>query len=313
MLAPHALPSQCFLAALLSEQGHAVNTYTLGAQLNEALPESLKSLPNGGTSTRSFNWKTTKFTCRRLRLEPTSAPHAAASRERRRALSGRHTKLTPTSEVNTTAVVQLLGSAAPLREGETAWDGSFSDDQIQALVRQGAVRADSQHRRQRLLCPPEAPVSSARQALLKPEPVAPDPTAAPRGCRRQDLALVCRVRWAGGGARYAYGDSGRDGAYTAGARARVCVTVSVACAIGRADDLKRALCGRHIHRRNTVVHGHAVRHETGRAGSGRARGARSLAARGTPARAPGEARRGHAPCAPARGPRNITHRRFVQR
>jgi hypothetical protein len=62
--------------------------------------------------------------------------------------------------------------------GETAWDGSFSDDQIQALIRQGAVRADSQHRRQRLLCPPEAPVSSARQALLKPEPVAPDPTAA---------------------------------------------------------------------------------------------------------------------------------------
>lgn len=92
--------------------------------------------------------------------------------------------------------------------------------------------------------------------------------SAPRGCRRQDLALVCRVRWAGGGARYAR--TGRDGAYTAGARARVCVTVSVACAIGRADDLKRALCGRHIHRRNTVVHGHAVRHETGRAGSGRA-------------------------------------------
>jgi hypothetical protein len=30
--------------------------------------------------------------------------------------------------------------------GETAWDRSFSDDQIQALIRQGAVRADSQHR-----------------------------------------------------------------------------------------------------------------------------------------------------------------------
>ena len=35
-----------------------------------------------------------------------------------------------------------------------------------------------------------------------------------------------------------------------------------------AHDLKRALCGRHIHSRNTVVHGHAVRHETGRAASG---------------------------------------------
>ena len=65
MLPLHALPSQSFLAALLSKLGHTVNMNTLGGLLNEALRESCKDLPNSGMSTTSFNWKTTMLTCRR--------------------------------------------------------------------------------------------------------------------------------------------------------------------------------------------------------------------------------------------------------
>jgi hypothetical protein len=70
---------------------------------------------------------------------------------------------------------------------------------------------------------------------------------AQRGPRR---VLAPRVDPVARGARTGR-DGTRRGAYSASAH-----------------DLKRALCGRHIHSRNTVVHGHAVRHETGRAASG---------------------------------------------
>jgi len=69
--------------------------------------------------------------------------------------------------------------------------------------------------------------------------------SAPRGCRRKDLALVCRVRWAGGGARYAYGEG----------RCMRGVTVSAWRVQSAVQTIYSARGGRHIHRKNTVVHG----------------------------------------------------------
>ena len=76
---PHALLSQCFLAAVLSKLGNPVGKYVLGSILNAALSEDCKDLPMQGLSTRSFNAKTTMFTCA-PELEPISA-HAYASRD----------------------------------------------------------------------------------------------------------------------------------------------------------------------------------------------------------------------------------------
>ena len=91
---PHALLSQCFLAAVLSKLGNPVGKYVLGSILNAALSEDCKDLPMQGLSTRSFNAKTTMFTCA-PELEPISAARLRVPRSVLR-LAGRHTFLTPT-------------------------------------------------------------------------------------------------------------------------------------------------------------------------------------------------------------------------
>ena len=64
---------------MLSKLGNPVGKYVLGSILNAALSEDCKDLPMQGLSTRSFNAKTTMFTCA-PELEPISA-HAYASRD----------------------------------------------------------------------------------------------------------------------------------------------------------------------------------------------------------------------------------------
>ena len=89
---PHALLSQCFLAAVLSKLGNPVGKYTLGGILNAAL-EACKGLPMQGLSTKSFNAKTTMFTCA-PELEPISAP--TPTRPEIRASPGRQAHLSNT-------------------------------------------------------------------------------------------------------------------------------------------------------------------------------------------------------------------------
>ena len=75
---PHALLSQCFLAAALSKLGNAVGMNVLGGILNDALRDDCKDLPKQGLTTNSFNYKTTMFTCRpRTRTHQRAHTHAS--------------------------------------------------------------------------------------------------------------------------------------------------------------------------------------------------------------------------------------------
>lgn len=77
---PHALLSQCFLAAALSKLGNAVGMNVLGGILNDALREDCRDLPKQGLTTNSFNFKTTMFTCR-PRTRTHQRAHTYASRD----------------------------------------------------------------------------------------------------------------------------------------------------------------------------------------------------------------------------------------
>ena len=114
-------------------------------------------------------------------------------------LAGRHIALTPTPTVNTADVVALL---LPLQLWGEAWDGSFSDDQVKAFVREGDVRADSNpagsdtvSRLNPSFLPLAGPPQAAR-AASPPPPAAALPQLSGHGAHADDS-----LTWGAQGAR----------------------------------------------------------------------------------------------------------------